>query len=114
MADTFHEFDRRYRSITKKHRRLAGGYVTKLNANGVIEHQPLRKGRAFSLRAFGFVIATFFILKAYLLAGLGLQSYTGTVVDLAKGNPLEKIGAWMMQIDPLTLWLAQSFKGLGL
>ncbi|MDU8910431.1 hypothetical protein [Aestuariicoccus sp. MJ-SS9] len=113
MDDTFREFNRRHREVTKKHRRLAHGYVTKINRNGVIEHHPRSQARGFSFRSLAVVLAITFIFKGYLLAGLGQDDYSAKVSSLAGGNWFEMFGAWAMQIDPLTQWIAGILQSLG-
>ena len=42
MSDQLRDFARRHKQVQRKHRRLAQGYVTKLDRHGVIRHVPRR------------------------------------------------------------------------
>lgn len=113
MDDTFKDFNKRHRAVTRKHRRLAQGYVTKLNRNGVIEHKPLNQSKAFTMKGFAFLILGLLIFKGYLLAGLGAEDYQTHVAALSNGNMFEQLGAWLMQVEPVSRLIADLFVSIG-
>ncbi|MGR3375252.1 hypothetical protein [Salipiger abyssi] len=108
MDRALRNFDKRQREVTARHRRLAQGYVTKVNRNGTIEHKPIRRVRAsgISVRLALLAGLCFFVFKAFLLAGLGAEEYALRIGHLANGTLIERAGAWLMGADPVTTALA--------
>ena len=47
-----------------------------------------------------------------MLAALGEADYLERVALLEAGNRMEQIGAWLMQIDPVTAWAAPQITAL--
>ncbi len=107
MEDSYIRFERRCRTVRHKHIRMADGYVTRLNRNGVIVQTPDRKkaGPAV-IRALGLAIFAALILKAVVLAALGPAAYEAKRATLLQGNGVERAGAFLMQADPLTVQVA--------
>ena len=89
MDKGIREFERRHRAVTAKHRRLAEGYVTRLNPNGTIEHKPVRRVRALPLKGLALAVTGFVAFKGYLLASLGPADYATHVAHLGSGSLLE-------------------------
>ncbi len=107
MTNTyFTDFDDRTRRIEKAHRRLARGYVTTVTRDGVIIHRPIRRYGP-SLRGIFLTFAALLGFKVLLYTYLGAIAYDGRVADLAGGTVIESIGAWVMQADPVTVWISQ-------
>ncbi|MCR8546690.1 hypothetical protein M4578_02525 [Salipiger sp. P9] len=106
MDSAIHDFDKRQRAVTAKHRKLAQGYTTKLNRNGTIEHKPIRRVRFLSMKGLLLAVAGVFAFKGYLLASLGTEGYAARIGHLSDGTAIERIGAWLMGADPATLWVA--------
>lgn len=52
------------------------------------------------------VMAGVVFLKAMLHAGLGAQDYEARVAALWTGSAFDRVGAFLMQPDPATLWVA--------
>ncbi|WP_208348825.1 hypothetical protein [Pseudaestuariivita rosea] len=52
------------------------------------------------------LIVAFFVFKGLMLAHLGVADYENQIVLLQQGTSVEQAGAWAMQVDPLTQWLA--------
>lgn len=106
MDRALRNFDRRQREVTARHRKLAQGYVTKLNRNGTIEHRPIRRMPAFSVRIALLAVLGFCVFKAFLLASLGIEDYALRIGHLANGTTVERVGAWLMGADPASATLA--------
>ncbi len=104
MDNAIRNFEKRHKSITRKHQRLARGYVTKLGKNGLIEHQPMRHLPRLSFGTLFLFVAGFVGFKTLLLLKLGEDDYITRVDTLGQGGGIERFGAWLMQIDPLTVW----------
>lgn len=62
------------------------------------------------LRSALFVIALLFGLKGAILTQLGDDTYLGRVEALRQGDALDRVGAFVMQADPVTVWLAVQFR----
>ncbi len=104
MDDALRKFEKRHKAITRKHEQLARGYVTRLGKNGVIEHRPMRHLPRVSFSSILIFAGAFIGFKTLLLLRLGETEYLSHVATLAHGGGVERIGAWLMQIDPLTSW----------
>ncbi len=104
MAASFKEFHNRLRSIDRKASSLSEGYVPKVRKDGLIELQPEKKPlrKRIPLRYvvgfFGGAIA----YKAYLLTKIGEVSYSAKLDVLLNGTTMDKVGATLMKIDPVT------------
>ena len=107
MSDLL-SFDRRVRQLEHKNSRISSnGYAMRLGANGVVTMVPRRRTPRFPLGAVLGVLAVAFAFKAVLLASMGTASYEARLSDLAAGGPAERLGAWVLQPDPLSLTLAR-------
>ena len=113
MVDQSHaQFDRRIASLTKKHQAMSRGYSARLRPDGLIVVKPRRKRLAVSPKAFLMFAAAFFAFKGFLLASLGATTYEQRLERLNAGTSVERAGAWVMQIDPLSQVLAQKLGAL--
>ncbi len=107
MIDSRREFHKRQRAVQKKHVRMARGYVTKLERNGVITQKPDVKAPARGLRVVLFLALLFLAFKSFVLASLGIEDYTLRLAKLETGSTVEQAGAWLMQLEPVSLKLAE-------
>ena len=102
-------FDTRLRRLGRRHSKMyRNGIVHKVGPDGLISAYPRRRLPRFPLR--GLVILFFAALtfKGVLLASLGSGVYQQRVDLLAGGSFVEKAGAWVMQIDPATEFVART------
>ncbi|MFP4273656.1 MAG: hypothetical protein ACLFRU_01410 [Paracoccaceae bacterium] len=99
------DFDKRLRRIDRKRRKLARGQVPYVDRNGLVTYRP-RRGFRLPLRGLVMFALGFIGFKAVVLANLGPQIYADRVDQLAAGTVVEKAGAWLMQADPATMWIA--------
>ncbi|WP_417719463.1 hypothetical protein [Salipiger sp.] len=90
-----------------KHRKLAQGYTTRMNRNGTLEHTPIRRIPFLTPRGLLLTLVGFVVFKAIVLANLGPEEYAVRISHLANGTIAEKVGAWMMGLDPATAFLVQ-------
>ena len=112
MESALRSFERRQRAVTQKHRKLARGYVTRLNRNGVIEHKPLRKVKLPRLGGLLIALMFFLVFKGAMLASLGVAHYGEHVALLRDGSLADKLGAWVLGVDPVTLWIGMLLQGI--
>ncbi len=106
MVDSQVQFERRIDRLTKKHQAMARGYSARMRSDGLIEIKPRRAHLRFSPRGLFLFIAAFVVFKAFLLANLGADTYDQRVSRLQEGTAVEKAGAFVMQIDPLSQFVA--------
>lgn len=98
-------FDDRTRRFKKQRKRLARGYKPVVRPDGLIVYRP-KHGIGGFLKGVTMLVAGLMLFKAFLLAYLGPISFNSRVDLLAEGTSLEKAGAWVMQADPVTLFLS--------
>lgn len=106
------DFGKRLDRINKQHARLSGGYVTVMNSDGLIVARPRKSHFRFPWRALALVAVMFFVFKGILMVGLGETEYANRAVRLQAGTPVEQLGAWAMQPDPVTMWIAAQIKAV--
>ena len=109
MSDQRADFRGRLRLIEKRHSGYArDGYTARLRSDGLIEvvQQPKVRSRV-SGRSLLLFIAVAFLFKGFLMATLGFGSYDERVAKLAEGTQIEKAGAFLMQADPLSTFVAE-------
>ncbi len=106
------EFDQRVSRLNKKHDKLSRGYRASVRSDGLIVMKPLRVRSAIPLKVLVLIACGFFAFKAFLLFALGSTSYELRVSSLNEGTPVEQAGAWVMQIDPLSAFLAQQMNNV--
>lgn len=56
------------------------------------------------------ILMTFFVFKGGLMAGLGEDSYRDAVARSQNGVLIERGGALLMQVDPLSRWIGRSIR----
>jgi hypothetical protein len=110
MIDAQRNFYKRERSLRRKHKRMARGYVTKLDKNGVIVQKPDNKVKGFGARMLVLLATCFVVFKAFILANLGSEEYLARLAGLQTGETYQQVGAWLMQIDPVTGFIAQNLQ----
>lgn len=90
-------------------------YTTLVDKNGLIQVIPRKRKSLWSLVPFK-LIALFAVLltvfKALALINVGINDYEAELQALAAGNGFEKAGAFVLQIDPVTMMLYQQGRGL--
>ncbi|PYG28616.1 hypothetical protein [Pelagimonas varians] len=110
MEDTLYSFENRQKAVRRKHTRMAKGYVTKLNKHGVFVQEPDHKASGYVMRKLMIALVGLLTFKSFVLYWLGSDVYQGKVDALNTGTAIDKAGAFLMQIDPLSAQIAQLFK----
>lgn len=105
----FQSFDNRLRKIDRRHRQLARGYVTSVNHDGLIIAEPRRYSRRFPWRGLLMTLIVLMAFKIFLYIQIGPATYDERVARLAQGNVAERVGAYAMTADPVTVWVAAQF-----
>jgi len=101
------QFGQRLSRIDKHHRKLARGYVTSVNHDGLIIARPQRKSNGVSLRALFVCLLTLMVFKGFLYAQLGEVAYNDRMILLQNGTIVEQVGAYAMKVDPATYWISE-------
>lgn len=111
MVDAQRNFYKRERSLRRKHTRMARGYVTKIDKNGVIVQTPDSKAGGIGLRIVVMVAFALIGLKVLILSFLGADSYGAHLAVLEASDALpQKLGAWLMQSDPVTGFIVETIR----
>lgn len=107
MGNSQTDFNRRLSVLGRKHAAMSQGYSTTTRADGLIVVKPKRAAsRGFPIKGLLALVLGFFVFKAIMLSSLGEITYNERVAKLDQGGALEQGGAWVMQIDPATAFLA--------
>ncbi|MES0825951.1 hypothetical protein [Ruegeria sp. SCP11] len=100
------EFDQRVHRLNKKHAKLSRGYRATMRKDGLVVMKPQRVKSAVPAKLLLICLVGIFAFKTFLLSSLGASAYQYRVESLAQGTSVEKAGAWVMQIDPVSEYLA--------
>ncbi len=103
-------FDKRLKRIVRRHDRMANGAVKTVNANGLIVARPRMYRPRFPLKGLIVVLFLGFLFKGFLFAYLGEAAYGERVAALKAGTVMEQAGAWVMQPDVATTFIAQGIQ----
>lgn len=106
------DFYKRIDRIERNHTQGLG-----FEANGTLGRsyylRPQRKSRSSFLLPAIFIICAALGMKAAIYQHTGATGYQQRVDQLLAGDGLEYVGGWIMQVDPLTVYLSQQIaKGL--
>jgi len=108
MKDGFAHFDRRLERLDERKAALEAGHRTELDDSGLMKLIPMGErrrqiNRMIPLRAAMIIAGVLLSFKGFLLYKLGFGVYTAKVASMARGDTMDQIGAWIMQIEPVTL-----------
>ncbi|PZX11471.1 hypothetical protein [Celeribacter halophilus] len=106
------QLNKRLTRIEARRRALRRGVIYSVNHDGLIIARPRRRGLRRPIHLVFVALAGIILFKAVLYATLGSSTYVARVEDLAAGTAIERAGAWVMQADQLTIWLALQGKML--
>ncbi|MEM6757974.1 MAG: hypothetical protein AAF601_00700 [Pseudomonadota bacterium] len=103
-------FNQRLATVERNHRRLSNGYTTEVRADGLIVAKPKRQQRqAGRIRYFLLIMLGLLLFKAFSFSTLGEVTYNERVAKLGNGTTTEQIGAFVMQAEPATVFVAGFF-----
>ena len=113
MAQTNSQnFDKRMERILRKHQNIAHGYVPVLTEDGLIVAAPKKRPLRLPLRLTAMTLVTAMAFKVMLFVAIGQSAYEERVARLQAGGDWERVGAWIMVADPVTVWLADQVAAL--
>ena len=105
-------FDKRLKRIVRRHDKMANGVVRTVNSDGLIVARPRLYKPQFPLKGLIVVLTLGFLFKGFLLAYLGDAGYSERLATLQSGTAVEQVGAWVMQSDPVTAFVASGIQGV--
>lgn len=108
MKDGFAHFDRRLERLDERKAALEAGHRTELDENGLMKLMPTGErrrqiNRMIPLRAAMIIAGVILGFKGFLLYKLGFGVYTTKVASMARGDTMDQLGAWIMQVEPVTM-----------
>lgn len=107
MGEHRDTFQSRLKHINRKHTAMSEGFSAKMRPDGLLVIQPRRVQSRISARTVVIFAGAFLLFKGFLMAALGFSSYDERVRTLAEGSALERAGAFIMQADPASVYIAQ-------
>ncbi|EAQ02822.1 hypothetical protein OB2597_15610 [Pseudooceanicola batsensis HTCC2597] len=110
MKDGFAHFDRRLERLEDRRAALEEGSRLELDDTGLMKLMPSgtrrrQIGRAMPVRAMLIIAGVLLTFKGFLLYQLGFAKYSAKVAAMADGDMMDRLGAKVMQIEPVTLWV---------
>jgi hypothetical protein len=108
MSQSELSFDERVRRLMRKHDLMQKGVVHRMGNDGLITAYPRRRRPSLPLRAVLILVISAFLFKALVYHHLGNETYNARVDLLEQGTAFEKVGGWIMQSDPATIWLSET------
>ncbi|KJZ18282.1 hypothetical protein [Loktanella sp. S4079] len=105
-------FDKRLKRIVRRHDRMANGVVKTITADGLIVARPRVYRPKFPLKGLIALVVTGFVFKGFLFAAIGQEAYAERVSNLNSGSVVEQAGAWVMQPDVATMFIAEKVKAV--
>jgi len=113
MAQAHVPFDKRLKRIVRRHDRMvASGAVHTVNSDGLIVARPRVYRPKFPLKGLLALLIAGFLFKGFMFAVLGAEAYGERVATLQEGSMMEQAGAWVMQADPATVFIADGLSGI--
>ena len=104
------EFETRLHRIEQIHQ--AGGAFEASGSLGRAYFDSMRakQRRSFPLRASAMILCGALLLKAGVLAQIGVEAYEDKVATLAEGGPVQMATAWVLKTDPITRDIAGAIR----
>jgi len=107
MGEQSNNFYARLERLEQKHEAMSRGYTARVRSDGLIVVSPRRLQSRISGRSVVLFVASVLLFKGFLMAALGFGSYDFRVDQLRAGSGLEKAGAFVMQRDPVSQFIAE-------
>ncbi len=105
-------FDARIKKVQRSHARMARGYDAKVGRDGLIVFRPKRPKPRLPLRGLILLVAAFIGFKVLVLMQIGDLAYQTRIDAMMSGSKAEKVGAYVLQIDPVTRTIADQLAPL--
>lgn len=89
----------------KKRRIIDVGAVHSVNHDGLIIARARRRGLNFPVKGLLMIVCVVVGFKVLALQSIGERQYAERQAVLENGTSAEKVGAYVMQIDPITAFV---------
>jgi hypothetical protein len=96
------DFQKRMRQIERRHSKLSKGYLMTVTHDGLVVPQPRPVNFRLPRRGLIATAVAVVFFKAFALAFLGTAGYDARIATLASGTTSERMGAFLMQADPVS------------
>lgn len=106
-----HEFDDRLRRINRRNKVLSRGFVLSVERDGLIVARPETSRFRFPWRVLLFLLVAVLGFKTMLYAYIGPDAYGERLDRLAAGTMAERMSAYILHADPVTVWVANVVSG---
>jgi len=106
MVENQLQFDQRLRQLDRKYRAMSHGFTTRIRSDGLIVVQPERARFRVPIKPLLVFIIAVIAFKGFLIANLGPATYDDRVAKLRSGTIVEQAGAFIMQSDPASHYIA--------
>ncbi len=98
-------FERRLNRISRVHERHSNGPTRRVIKNGIIVEQASYFQPKFPTKAIAALFVLSFFFKSYVYAELGAGEYAERLALLQNASTVEQMGAWVLQADPVTVFV---------
>lgn len=105
------DFDDRLRRIDRRNRTLSRGFVLAVDRDGLIVARPETRRFRFPWRVLLFLLVAVLGFKTMLHAYIGPESYGERLDRLAGGTVAERMSAYVLHADPVTIWVSNLLSG---
>jgi hypothetical protein len=112
MDEQHRQFGSRVKRIDRRHRKLADGFATNMTHDGLIIPVPRRRRLRVPFAGIAMLAVGLIVVKGMAYSLLGSSVYEARIASLAEGAQIERVGAWVMQADPLTVWVSDRVSAL--
>jgi hypothetical protein len=106
MDPTVDKFKARLDHVMDRHRRINAGVVYKMDRTGLIRGFPADRRQKFPVAGLALIIAAGLLFKAFIYVDIGAGNYADKIAVFAGDNIATRIGAWVLQADPATVFIA--------
>lgn len=98
-----------------EHIHSSGGGFEANGTLGMSYYNGLKSGRRRRtvLRPIALVVMAVMVIKGGVLASIGDETYAQRIEALRTGGTADKLGAYVLQADPMTQVLADMFRSVG-
>lgn len=110
LGDEKNQFKKRLRVLERKNRAMERGFTTHLRSDGLLIVKPKRRSFSLSGKSILLFACAFIAFKGLALAQVGQVTYDDRIAELSRGTIVEQAGAFVMQADPASQFVAQHLR----
>ena len=106
MVNAHKLFKERLSRLARKHHAMGQGYVMRLLPDGLMVPEPVKVRIELPYRVTTLLIVALLVFKGFLIASIGAQPYQDRLFTLQDGTMVEQAGAWVLQPDRVSTFIA--------